>query len=151
MTPAMIIAAIAAIFLAVILIRALLFVPKDETQPSVEGVYFDRAAAQNALAALVRCKTVSYADHALEDDGEFEKLIALLPELYPHVMKACPLQRLPDRALLFHWKGRGAGEPAVLMATTTWCRWRRKTGRSRPSPPPWRTGSCGAGVRWTPR
>ena len=111
-----IILAIAAVFLAVILIRATLFVPKDRPQSSAEAVEFDREAAQAALAALVRCKTVSYADHSLEDDGEFEKLIALLPELYPYVAKVCPMQRLPDRALLFHWKGKGTGEPAVLMA-----------------------------------
>lgn len=114
--PVIIIAAMAAVFFAVILIRAALFVPKDEPQLSAEAVDFDRKAAQAALAALVRCRTVSNADHALEDNGEFEKLIALLPELYPHVMKTCPLQRLPDRALLFHWKGKEEGEPAVLMA-----------------------------------
>ena len=111
-----IILAIAAVFLAVILIRATLFVPKDRPQSSAEAVEFDREAAQAALAALVRCKTVSYTDHSLEDDREFEKLIALLPELYPHVAKVCPMQRLPGRALLFHWKGKGTGEPTVLMA-----------------------------------
>ena len=102
--------------LAFVLIRAALFVPKEEPRQSFEAVEFDRKAAEDALAALVRCRTVSYADHSLEDNGEFEKLIALLPELYPHVTEACPLQRLPDRALLFHWKGKGQGEPAVLMA-----------------------------------
>ena len=111
-----IILAIAAVFLAVILIRAALFVPKEEPRPSAEAVEFDREAAVAALAALVRCRTVSYADHSLEDDGEFEKLIALLPGLYPHVMKACPMRRLDGRGLLFHWKGRGEGGPAVLMA-----------------------------------
>ena len=116
MIPVMIIVAVVAVFLTIILIRAALFVPKDEPQPSAEAVDFDRKAAQAALAALVRCRTVSNADHALEDDREFETLIALLPELYPHVVKTCPLQRLPDRALLFHWKGKEEGEPAVLMA-----------------------------------
>ena len=116
MIAVIIILTIVAVFLAIILIRAALFVPKDEPQPSVEAVEFDREAAETALAALVRCRTVSYADHSLEDNGEFEKLIALLPELYPHVTKTCSLQRLPDRALLFHWKGWGEGEPAVLMA-----------------------------------
>lgn len=112
-----IILAIIVVFLAVILIRAALFVPKEEPGQTVPAVEFDRKAAENALAALVQCKTVSYADHSLEDDGEFEKLIGLLPELYPHVIKTCSLQRLDDRALLFCWKGRsGAGNPAVLMA-----------------------------------
>ena len=109
--------AAAAVFLAIILLRAAAFLPKDEPRPDVEPVEFDREAAVNALAALVRCRTVSYADHSLEDDAEFEKLIALLPELYPHVAETCSMQRLDDRGLLFCWKGRGgSGEPAVLMA-----------------------------------
>ena len=115
-TVVIIVLTIVAVFLAIILIRAALFVPKDGPQPSAEAGEFDREAAEAALAALVRCRTVSYADHSLEDDGEFKKLIALLPELYPHVTETCPLEKLPDRALLFHWKGRGNGEPAVLMA-----------------------------------
>ena len=116
MIAVIIILALAAVFLAIILTRAALFVPKDEPRPSAEAVEFDRKAAESALAALVRCRTVSYADRSLEDDGEFEKLISLLPELYPHVTENCPMQRLPDRALLFRWKGKREGEPAVLMA-----------------------------------
>ena len=76
MIPVIIILSIVAVFLAVILIRAALFVPKDDPRPSAGAVEFDREAAE---AALVRCRTVSYADRSLEDDGEFEKLIALLP------------------------------------------------------------------------
>ena len=116
MPAVFIILALTAVVLAVILIRAALFVPRDGPQPSVDAAEFDREAAQAAQAALVRCKTVSCADPSLEDDGEFAKLTALLPELYPHVAEVCPMQRLPDRGLLFHWKGKAAGEPAVLMA-----------------------------------
>ena len=116
MTAIFVILTIAAVFLAVILFRAVLFLPRDEPQQSAKPVTFDREAAVNALAALVRCRTVSYADPSLEDDGEFEKLIALLPELYPHVAETCSMRRLDDRGLLFCWKGRGEGEPAVLMA-----------------------------------
>lgn len=42
----------------------------------------------DSLAQLVRCKTVSYNDHSLEDEGEFQKLISLLPTLYPNVFAA---------------------------------------------------------------
>ena len=77
---------------------------------------FDRDAAVAALGALVRCRTVSYTDHSLEDEGEFEKLLALLPQLYPNVYAACSLQTFPDRGVLFIWKGRSEGAPAVLMA-----------------------------------
>ena len=105
------------VFLAVILIRAAMFKPKDNVKTEYEPVEFDRDAAINALAELVRCRTVSYDDRTLEDDAEFEKLIAKLPTLYPNVVKTCPMQRMEDRGLLFHWKGsKGDGKPSVLMA-----------------------------------
>ena len=111
-----IILALIVVFLAVILIRAAMFKPRPEPEHTPAPVEFDRDAAVDALAALVRCRTVSYEDAAKEDDAEFEKLIALLPTLYPHVAKTCTLQRFPDRGLLYRWQGREAGEPAVLMA-----------------------------------
>ena len=111
-----IILALVVVFLAVVLIRAAMFKPKDSGKKEFEEVEFDRAAAVNALGELVRCRTVSYNDHSLEDDAEFEKLIGKLPELYPNVVKTCPMQRFDDRGLLFHWKGKGDGKPSVLMA-----------------------------------
>ena len=104
------------LFVAVILVRTALFRPTEEPAATPEPVELDREGAVSALQALVRCKTVSRYDHADEDDAEFEKLIALLPTLYPHVTEALPLTRMEDRALLFHWKGKEAGDPAVLMA-----------------------------------
>jgi len=104
------------LFLAVILVRTLRFTPKPQPELSQETVSFDKDSAIDALAQLVRCKTVSYNDPALEDDAEFEKLISLLPRLYPLVDQTCEFQRLPDRALLFRWPGRTEGDPAVMMA-----------------------------------
>ena len=103
-------------FLAVILVRTLRFTPKPQPATSDERITFDKDAAVDALAQLVRCKTVSYNDHSLEDDAEFEKLISLLPKLYPRVFQACTFNQLPDRALLFRWPGKTPGDPAVLMA-----------------------------------
>ncbi len=108
--------ALFAVFLAVLLIRAACYKPKKAPVADIEIPDFDRAASVNALQRLVQCKTVSYYDKSLEDDAEFRKLIALLPELYPHVAKTCDLRELPDRALLFRWKGKTEGDPAVLMA-----------------------------------
>lgn len=102
--------------LIVILIRAVRFRPKAETPTVDTPENFDRDRATECLQALVRCKTVSYRDPSLEDNAEFEKLIALLPALYPNVFATCEYRELPDRALLFRWKGQAEGEPAVLMA-----------------------------------
>ena len=105
-----------AVLLAVILLRAICFKPKKQKPISDEAVSFDRESSVHALQQLVQCKTVSYNDHALEDDGEFAKLIQLLPTLYPRVFDSCSVQELPDRALLFRWPGKKETDPTVLMA-----------------------------------
>ena len=104
------------IFLAVILIRGAAFKPKPQPAIDETPVTVDTDAAVETLATLVRCRTISYADHSLEDNAEFEKLISTLPSLYPHVFKTCEFQQLPDRGLLFRWRGKSEGQPAVLMA-----------------------------------
>ena len=103
-------------FLAVILIRAALFKPKAQQAPEQDEIPVDLDGAVSALQQLVQCKTVSYNDHALEDDGEFQKLIDLLPKLYPAFWEKCPLQQFPDRGLLFHWKGENNDKPVVMMS-----------------------------------
>ena len=104
------------LFLAVILIRAACFNPKKQPEISNEHIRFDTDAAVTALQKLIQCKTVSNVDPALEDDGEFEKLIALLPGLYPRVYDVGSIRRLPDRGLLFRWPGKHDTSPSVMMA-----------------------------------
>ena len=105
-----------AVFIGIIAARTVMFKPKPQPAITEEEFSFDEAAAIDALAQLVRCKTISYNDHSLEDEAEFAKLISLLPSLYPRVFDVCSLQQLPDRALLLRWPGKTPGDPAVLMA-----------------------------------
>ena len=107
---------IIAAFIAVVAVRTIRFTPKPQPALSEEVVEFDKDKAVDALAQLVRCKTVSYNDHSLEDDGEFAKLEALVPALYPNVVSTCTQISIPDRALLFRWAGKNPGDPTVLMA-----------------------------------
>jgi len=111
-----IIAAALVLLLAVILIRTAAFKPREQMKPLEDEEQVDREKVTENLRTLVRFKTVSYRDHSLEDDAEFEGMIGVLPKLYPNVYEKCTLTRLPDRALLYHWKGKGDGEPSVLMA-----------------------------------
>ncbi len=111
-----ILSGIVLVFLAAILVRALLFKPKAQAEASQTDVDFDRDAAVTALQKLVQCKTVSNNDPALEDSAEFEKLIALLPTLYPRVFDVCSVNTLPGRALLFRWPGKSDKAPAVMMS-----------------------------------
>ena len=104
------------LWLAVILVRAAQFNPTAQPEISQEEVSFDQEAAVASLSRLVRYKTISYNDHALEDDRQFQGLIASLPELFPRVFEICSVRQLPDRALLLRWPGKRDTEPAVLMA-----------------------------------
>ena len=97
---------ILAAFLAVITVRTLRFKPKSQPSLSQERADFDGDAAIHALGELVKCRTISYNDPALEDDAEFEKLISLLPQLYPHVFNTCQFRQFPHRGLWFCWKGK---------------------------------------------
>ena len=104
------------LFLLILIVRALCFQPKAQPQISQEEVTFGKDAAVSNLQQLVQCKTISYNDKALEDEVEFQKLIDLLPTLYPKVFEICQFQQLPDRALLFKWSGKKSDAPSVMMA-----------------------------------
>ena len=104
------------VFVAVVAIRTAAFKPKPQPVTNDEEISFDKDGATAALAELIKCKTISYSDSSLEDDTEFEKLIAKLPGLYPNVFASCDFQQMPHRGLLFKWPGKAAGDPAVLMA-----------------------------------
>lgn len=104
------------LLLAVVLIRTAAFKPRPQFAVKEEKIDFDKEKSINALQQLIRCKTVSYYDKALEDEAEFKKFIELLPKLYPEVFKVCEYKELPDRALLFKWKGKKSDDPVVLMA-----------------------------------
>lgn len=111
-----IILGIIALFLGVIFIRAAAFTPKKGIDADNSEVSFNGDKAIENLAELVRCKTVSYYTREDEDEAEFEKLINMLPTLYPNVFAACEYNELPDRALLFRWKGKKSKAPSVMMA-----------------------------------
>ncbi len=104
------------LLLLVLLLRAACFTSKAQPPLSQEEIPFDKEKAVDNLAQLVRCKTISYNDHALEDEAEFRKLLDLLPKLYPNVFSICSYQELPDRGVLIRWQGKESTAPAVLMA-----------------------------------
>ncbi len=112
----MIIPAVILIFFAVIIVRAICFKPKSQPKLLKNDEQFDSDAAVEALRRLVRYKTVSYRDASLEDNAEFEAFIDALPAVYPNVFEKCTFTRMEDRGMLFRWKGKTDGLPAVMMA-----------------------------------
>lgn len=107
-----------AIFLcmAVIVFRAACFVPKKSSDCPADEIQFDKHAPVEALQRLIQCQTISCSDSSLEDDDEFEKLISLIPQLYPQVIESCSFHRFPERGILMRWPGKSQRSPSVMMA-----------------------------------
>ncbi len=103
------------LWIAVLVVRALLFHPKKTDAVNPEEVRTDPAAAAR-LAAMIRVPTVSHTDRTLDDETAFDAFPTLLESLYPKVHAACTVERIGARALLMRWPGRVEGEPVVLMA-----------------------------------
>ncbi len=74
----------------------------------------DRADA--ALQAAVRLPTIAHADPAQVDAAPFDALRAVLRAHFPLVHERLELTRIDRHGLLFHWVGRTAERPVVLMA-----------------------------------
>ncbi len=113
---ALVIAGIIVLFFAVILVRTAMFKPSAENKPEQMPVEFDRERAVERFRSILRCRTVSYPDHSLEDAAEFDRLRSLLVSEYPNVNKACTLERVGRTGMLFCLKGESDAEPSVFMA-----------------------------------
>ncbi len=110
------VAALLLLFLAVIVVRALLFRPAAETPVTPVPVTVDKEKITADMVEMIRCKTVSYRDEALVDRKEFEKFEKLLFERFPAVAAAADFKKIGKTGLLFHIKGKSDAAPAVLMA-----------------------------------
>lgn len=108
--------AVLILLIAVVLIRTAVFKPKTSVAPSYEDISFDNDKCVERLQKLIKFKTVSYHDPSLENDEEFENMIAVLPELYPNVFASCTFTRMPHRGLMFKWLGKRHDAPSVMMA-----------------------------------
>jgi carboxypeptidase PM20D1 len=104
--------------LIICLTRALLFKPKKETPTKKEPVLLDKTRPIKDLQALIQCRTVSFTDHSLEDDKEFDKLEATLKAHYPEVFKQGHFEKLGKREFLFHIIGKSEdkNQASILMA-----------------------------------
>lgn len=110
------IAIVLLVFVLTIVVRTLTFTPKPQKAYGEVEVKFNKEQTVSRLQELVQCKTVSSYNKDDEDDAEFDKLIDMLPRLYPNVDKACTFSKLADRGLLYKWEGKKHGAPSVMMA-----------------------------------
>lgn len=116
MTVLWIILGLMVALLCVLVVRALLFHPRRAEAIAPATANVDANEAARALSELVRCKTVSHADAVGDDLAEFDKLVALLPTLFPRVHAACSFEKIGTRGLIYRWQGASAENPLVLTA-----------------------------------
>ena len=105
-----------ALLVLIILIRTLRFQPQQRPTAVAQPVSLDRDKIVADMADMIRCRTVSYRDHSLEDPAEFEKFHNLLRERFPRIHGQCTLEHLGRNGLLYHLPGRRADAPSVMMA-----------------------------------
>ena len=101
---------------AVLLVRASLFVPRDEKRVPPDFSPAPLEPAVERFAEMLKKPTVSARDESAVDRKPFEEFIALLPQLYPKTHATLSCERVAGYSLLYHWKGRSSDEPVVLMA-----------------------------------
>ena len=104
------------LFIVVLLIRALAFVPKEKKAADVPDVAVNGEKAAHDLAEMIKCKTISHFDKNEDDMAEFEKFEKLLPKLFPEVFKKCDFEKVGERGLLIKWKGESPDAPSVFMS-----------------------------------
>lgn len=104
------------VFVAILLVRTLLFVPKELPPVQQDTITVDREKIVNDMIFMIQCKTVSNRDDALVDWGEYTKFQELLRERFPLVHQHCTLEHVGKTGLLYHWQGKSAQEPSVCMA-----------------------------------
>ena len=108
--------AVLVIFIAVIVIRALLFKPQNLEKIQSEPVSVNEEKIVADMVDMIKCKTVSYRDHSLEAPQEFIKFQELLKERFPLVHSAASLEHIGRNGLLYFIKGKSSEKPSVCMA-----------------------------------
>ncbi len=104
------------IFIAVILIRTLMFTPGKNDSKAPYPVFVNCEKASHDLGEMIKCKTISHRDASLDDEREFEKFEKLLPQLFPGVYSKCSFEKVGNRGLLLRWKGKSSDAPSVFMS-----------------------------------
>lgn len=104
------------LLLSILIIRAINFTPLKENDYEEFDIKLNTDEIIHRFSDMIRCKTVSYKDTSLEDDGEFVKFRALLVSRYPNVNSTCKLQYIGRTGLLYQWNGKSSDKPVVFMA-----------------------------------
>ena len=103
------------ILIAIILIRALLFVDKNDYNKKVPFDVADDNIVYK-LGEMLKVPTISYEDSSLIDYDVFHKYIELVQKLYPTVFEKCEYELSNELVIKLKLKGESSERPTVLMS-----------------------------------
>jgi carboxypeptidase PM20D1 len=66
--------------------------------------------------ALLQIPTISRLDTEAIDWPQFDRFVALLPELYPVLHRTLTRELVAEHSMLYRWAGRSAEAPTILLA-----------------------------------
>lgn len=104
------------IFIAVILIRAVLFNPYPQPEFLPGEVHLNREKIITDMQEMIRCRTISYSDESLNDQEEFEKFRKVLTDRFPLVQQHAEKHLIGKSGVLYRIKGEASDKPVVCMA-----------------------------------
>lgn len=102
------------VFIVLLVIRTLRFVPREENYSKIHHV-IDETKALKSLSTLIQYQTISYEDKELVDEKAFEDLRSFIFKNYPHLMQHATYT-MHEKGILFKLKGQTDNPPVILMS-----------------------------------
>lgn len=103
----------------VVAYRTATFEPATQVDPSVVKIAaatpVDQANAARHLSEAIQIQTVSNQDKADNDWAEWDRLHAWLAATYPAAHAAMTREILPNRALVYTWRGSDPTLPPIIL------------------------------------
>lgn len=104
------------LLLGVILVRTVLFQPKQVIKVSTENAKINEKEVVEHFSELIQLKTVSSIDTDEMDMAVFKTFQNKLDELYPVVTSTCHKELIGPTGILYRWKGKDSRQVTVLMS-----------------------------------
>lgn len=104
------------IWLAVILVRAIMFQPYSQPDTLPGKVHVNREKIISDMQEMIRCRTISHSDDSLTDFAEFERFRRVLEERFPLIHQYATRLLIGKTGVLYCIKGEKSDAPNVCMA-----------------------------------
>lgn len=105
-----------ALFLIILVIRALMFTPEKMGETVASEIETNHEKIVQDMQDFIRCKTVSNRDESKVDRAEFVKFENLIKERFPLVFSNMNFEHVGKTGFLFFLEGETHDNPSVCMA-----------------------------------